>query len=1153
MIRKEAAVRAFTPEPDRKPHRNAPWYLPRQILVLDTETWIDPAQAFRFGFFRYARLRWGRSGAPAISVVEESIVHADDPSPSELKVLQGYRRTHRARVDHSVLGAQYRIALYSRADFEKTVLSRAFRSNTTWVIGANLPFDLSRLVAPHLSISSTGFEAGPGYNVDRETRKRTRRDEPGFYTGGFSLPVSEYQDEDGAWHERGQDEPRLALKRLGPQRTAMGLIWSKGATRRDFHGHFLDVLTFGAALSGEHLPLTAEPPGKGFCELFGVDYPAWLERFGVPFGKREAPHGERLSPEYISYNRADVGATAELFGALMAEHRSLGIKTQPTRIFSSASISKDTLRRLGVQPRLDAEPFPREVLGFSMVSFYGGRSECRIRRTPVPVTYLDVKSMYPGVSKLLGLQELMAANRVAVRDSETEPGLLEETQAFLDGLTLEDGLHRETWGRLRGIALVEPRGDLLPIRADWQAEALGIAQCFVESAGEAAWWALPDLAAARIRGPHAPAIKRVILFDADALASNLRSTTLAGRRLDLRRHNLYTSLIETRETKGKEDQRWDRFLKVVANSLYGITAEMNAERTVDGKDTGVAVHALHSFIASTRLPESPGLFFFAPVAALTTAGARLVLAALERLVTDVGGAWCFADTDSMAVVSSQKGVFVPCPGGTDRMPDGREVVKALSWADVDEIRAHVNALSPFDERVIQDFLKVEEVNFEGSDPAKPRRELWAWAISAKRYMLFVPSRRGLRIVETTDTEEPEDELEPDEIAEHRLHGLGHLMNPKDPDSSDTAWTEETWAWMIAADQHPEDPPAEPAWFDLPALSKHTVSSPNLLRAFHAHNLGRSYTEAIKPFNFLLVAHLTDEERRRRGPEFRLGAPYSKDRKDWAEPVWRNVRASASKSGAAFSITTGPISEDESIVQVKSYGDVIGEYLDHPEAKAVDAAGRECREETRGLLFPPHVKVTRWHAIGKETNELESRQVGLAGTHEVTNVYREPGDEEQNRLLDAMNRLGVERLWNETVKLAERYDAPAGTKPMAKTTIRDILKGRTSGTPAHTRMLREAAKRGMRSWLRAMERTPERGSLSALVDQFNEAWVELVERASERYEEALTKLDRMPRGSIRMIVTSTGVSRQKLRTLGDPERRAALVQAIEAIQTRDPGK
>ena len=286
--------------------------------------------------------------------------------------------------------------------------------------------------------------------------------------------------------------------------------------------------------------------------------------------------------------------------------------------------------------------------------------------------------------------------------------------------------------------------------ADWQAEALGIAQAHVERANEPSWWALPDLAAARIRGPRAPKVLGSIMFDSDRPAPGLRPTVIGRRRLDLRNANLYASLIETRARKGVEDPRWDRFLKVVANSLYGITAEMNVQATIDGKVTDIEVDALRSYTALTALPEEPGRFFFAPIAALTTAGARLVLAVLERLVTDRGGAWCFADTDSMAIVASERGGLVPCPGGPRELPEGRDAVEALTWDEVDLIRARINELNPYDRSVIPELLKVEAVNHVGNDTSAPRRELWAWAISAKRYMLFARGPRGTEVGDRGD-------------------------------------------------------------------------------------------------------------------------------------------------------------------------------------------------------------------------------------------------------------------------------------------------------------------------------------------------------------------------------------------------------------------
>ncbi len=64
--------------------------------------------------------------------------------------------------------------------------------------------------------------------------------------------------------------------------------------------------------------------------------------------------------------------------------------------------------------------------------------------------------------------------------------------------------------------------------------------------------------------------------------------------------------------------------------------------------------------------ELPGPWYFPPVSALITAGGRLLLAMLERMVTDAGGTYLMCDTDSMAIVASEHGGLVECKGGPHR-------------------------------------------------------------------------------------------------------------------------------------------------------------------------------------------------------------------------------------------------------------------------------------------------------------------------------------------------------------------------------------------------------------------------------------------------------------------------------------------------------
>ena len=73
---------------------------------------------------------------------------------------------------------------------------------------------------------------------------------------------------------------------------------------------------------------------------------------------------------------------------------------------------------MGITPLLDRHPeFPREVLGYAMAAFFGGRAECRIRRVPVPVDLVDFTSMYPTVDALMDLHRLQLASRIEISDT----------------------------------------------------------------------------------------------------------------------------------------------------------------------------------------------------------------------------------------------------------------------------------------------------------------------------------------------------------------------------------------------------------------------------------------------------------------------------------------------------------------------------------------------------------------------------------------------------------------------------------------------------------------------------------------------------------------------------------------------------------------
>src|SRR5207245_10150356 len=91
--------------------------------------------------------------------------------------------------------------------------------------------------------------------------------------------------------------------------------------------------------------------------------------------------------------------------------------------------------------------------------------------------------------------------------------------------------------------------------------------------------------------------------------------------------------------------------------------------------------------------------------------------------------------DSMAIVATERGGMIPCPGGK------RGLVKALSWKQVDEISDQFGALNPYDRTAVPgSILKIEEDNYKPT--TNEQRQLYCLAISAKRYALFLRDDYG---------------------------------------------------------------------------------------------------------------------------------------------------------------------------------------------------------------------------------------------------------------------------------------------------------------------------------------------------------------------------------------------------------------------------
>jgi len=285
--------------------------------------------------------------------------------------------------------------------------------------------------------------------------------------------------------------------------------------------------------------------------------------------------------------------------------------------------------------------------------------------------------------------------------------------------------------------------------------------------------------------------------------------------------------------------RLDKALKVLANATsYGIFAEMNRQETE--KRTKVRCYGLdpEPYLCSVIHPEQPGEFCFRPLASLITGAARLMLALLEYCVTQQGGTYAMEDTDSMAIVSTERGGVVTCPGGTVATANGQQVVKALSWGQVNQIVRKFEALNPYRRDIIPgSVLKIEDDNY---DPETGRqRQLYCYAISAKRYALFLWPNQDKPALLKEKVNNKKDRWS--------RHGLGHLLNPTNPDADDRNWTAAVWETIIRKGCGQRS--TKPNFANRPAIGRTTVSSPFLMKGFEALNAGKRYAEQVSHLTF----------------------------------------------------------------------------------------------------------------------------------------------------------------------------------------------------------------------------------------------------------------------------------------------------------------
>ena len=548
---------------------------------------------------------------------------------------------------------------------------------------------------------------------------------------------------------------------------------------------------------------------------------------------------------------------------------------------------------------------------------------------------------------------------------------------------------------------------------DWQV-GLNYISAKNSDCKNALWYALPDVLASVLLTGRIPKI--VDAFRVKAVGKLKRMEPIRLRsdvRVDPSRQDFFKTAIEQRhllpkrkDLSERERTRLKGALKVLANAAgYGIYAEMirrDSDRKVRVNCRGLDWTSYECEVAH---PEDPGEFCFPPFASLITAAARLMLALLEHSVTTLGGTYAMEDTDSMAIVSTKQGGLIPCPGGPYCTSAGEPAVKALSWQQVETISEKFSRLNPYNRNAVPgSILKVESDNRHLK--SKKPRQIYCYAISAKRYALFVKNARGEPVLLRNKKNNEDDRWSE--------HGLGHLLNPMDIktrngleiEDEDRKWIAEVWLNII---RKALGKPTSPLYFEnYPAIGKIAVTSPAVMKSLNFLNERKPYSQQIKPFNFLLTCNVkelghpigADPER------LHLISPYERNPRKWLKKDWIDEY-----SRKCYRITTLGDHGTRHTARVKTYGEVIEQYENHAESKCADQEGEASDQTTIGLLGRRHIRIDEIEYIGKESNLLEEVEAG--SIHDSNSIYtRYPDirrDEWVTRVVPALKKLPLQFL------------------------------------------------------------------------------------------------------------------------------------------------
>ena len=143
--------------------------------------------------------------------------------------------------------------------------------------------------------------------------------------------------------------------------------------------------------------------------------------------------------------------------------------------YSPASVAKSYLDAMGIIRPAEKFAVSSKYLGIAMQTYYGGRSETRIRCTEVPTVPVDFTSEYPTCCALLGLFDVLTAASVTFEDDTAS------VRRLFKRISLDRCFDPGLWNQFRFFALVQPDNDILPVRTVYDGVTQNIGNNYLTS------------------------------------------------------------------------------------------------------------------------------------------------------------------------------------------------------------------------------------------------------------------------------------------------------------------------------------------------------------------------------------------------------------------------------------------------------------------------------------------------------------------------------------------------------------------------------------------------------------------------------------------------------------------------------------------------